>query len=275
MSEDGIAAGVGRTALLLASARAMETGRSGLVDDRFARLFVLAAGAPSGLPVELPAEETGTRQFWHDFALGAGLRSRFFDDFLLAHDGGQIVLVAAGLDSRSYRLNWSAGTKVFEIDQPAVLAFKGHVLADEWAACTRCVVPVDLREDWAGVLQRSGFQPGEPTAWLLEGLMPYLSPTDVETLLDRITNLSAPGSSIALNHFSGIRSAPPLADALDFDVLALLQVEDQPDPAELLHRRGWSVTRSPSRDIAALYDCEQSWRKKRLDVIGTGVTGTK
>ena len=41
----------------------------------------------------------------------------------------QIVLLAAGLDSRAYRLDWPDGTVIYEPDQPQVLEFKREVLA--------------------------------------------------------------------------------------------------------------------------------------------------
>ena len=49
------------------------------------------------------------------------VRTRFFDDFFLdATDAGvrQAVILASGLDSRAYRLQWPEGTVVYEIDQP-------------------------------------------------------------------------------------------------------------------------------------------------------------
>ena len=60
------------------------------------------------------------------------LRTRYFDDFLLritAEQGiGQVVLVAAGLDTRAFRLAWPAQTHVFELDRPAVLDYKAQIL---------------------------------------------------------------------------------------------------------------------------------------------------
>jgi hypothetical protein len=49
------------------------------------------------------------------------VRTHFFDDhFTRAAAAGirQIVILASGLDSRAYRVNWPDGTTVFEIDQP-------------------------------------------------------------------------------------------------------------------------------------------------------------
>ncbi len=55
------------------------------------------------------------------------VRTRFFDEFFTgATKAGieQAVILASGLDTRAYRLQWPAGTVVYEIDQPQVIAFK-------------------------------------------------------------------------------------------------------------------------------------------------------
>ena len=61
-----------------------------------------------------------------------GLRTKYFDDYLLA----AVEWRAAGGDPgvrfgcRAYRLDWPAGTTVYEIDQPQVIEFKTRTLAD-------------------------------------------------------------------------------------------------------------------------------------------------
>ena len=40
-----------------------------------------------------------------------------------------MVLVAAGLDTRAYRLQWPTGVHLYELDLPEVLTFKEAVLA--------------------------------------------------------------------------------------------------------------------------------------------------
>lgn len=35
-------------------------------------------------------------------------------------------------------------------------------------------MPVDLRHDWPQALRDAGFEAGRPTAWLAEGLLPFL-----------------------------------------------------------------------------------------------------
>lgn len=62
------------------------------------------------------------------------IRTRFFDDYLLAACAAgcrQVVLLAAGLDTRAYRLDWPPATHLFEVDLPCVLLFKEHLLARE------------------------------------------------------------------------------------------------------------------------------------------------
>jgi methyltransferase (TIGR00027 family) len=102
------------------------------------------------------------------------IRTRFFDDYLLdatAHGIRQVVLLAAGLDTRAYRLRWPPDVDVYELDLPEVMGFKGEVLTERRAAsrCERTVVPIDLRKDWTVPLSKAGFSSSEPTAWLAEG----------------------------------------------------------------------------------------------------------
>lgn len=132
----------------------------------------------------------------------AVIRTRFFADYLIkaAGDGiRQLVLLAAGLDTRAFRLPWPDGVRLYELDLREVLRFKDRVLAARTviARCERTVVPVDLREDWPGVLIDAGLQTGEPTAWLAEGLVIYLTAAETVDLLTRLGQLSAASSSLA------------------------------------------------------------------------------
>ena len=68
------------------------------------------------------------------------------------------------------------GTTVYEIDLPKVLEYKAQTLAGHGAApvADRRPVPVDLRHDWPRALHDAGFDASQPTAWLAEGLLPFL-----------------------------------------------------------------------------------------------------
>jgi methyltransferase (TIGR00027 family) len=185
---------VAATALLAAAVRAEESARDEpLVTDRFAerlagdqgRQLLADAVAATG---QAPAEII--------------IRTRFFDEALReAQDDGlsQVVIVAAGMDARAYRLAWLAGTTVYEVDQPQLIAAKDARLAAERPRCRRVAVGIDLADDWPNALRSQGFTSSERTAWLVEGLLQYIDAAAVDTLFARIDALSAPRSVVLYN----------------------------------------------------------------------------
>ena len=202
---------VGATALGVASARAAETESADpLIRDPFARVFLDAAGegvwnwhAGGDLPAEV-IEAVPELPLQMQAMVGyMASRTKFFDTFFLdAANAGitQAVILAAGLDARSWRLSWPDGVTVYELDQDRVLDFKLSTLTDHGAqpATNRKAVAVDLRHDWPKALQDAGFDPSQPSAWSAEGLMPYLPNAAQELLFERITELTAPGSRVAV-----------------------------------------------------------------------------
>src|ERR1700749_4952446 len=179
---------VGATALGVAAARAAETEKENpLISDPFARVFLDAAGdgvwnwysGGQELPAELVEFEPDLPLQMKSMVDYMASRTAFFDGFFLdaARAGiSQVVILAAGLDSRSWRLPWPDGITVYELDQPKVLDFKLSTLTEHGSApaCNRIAVPVDLRHDWPAALQQAGFDASAPSAWSAEGLMPYL-----------------------------------------------------------------------------------------------------
>jgi methyltransferase (TIGR00027 family) len=211
-SEGGrVLAGVEKTALGVAMVRAQETLRPDrLFADPYARAFVNAAPGsyrqPAASPdAGAPAAEDARESVGRLLSQRVVIRTRFYDTFLKTAVGegcGQVVLLAAGLDTRAFRLDWAGQVDLFELDLPGVLTFKDGVLAQAGATprCTRIVVPADLRADWPAELLSAGYAPGDRTAWLIEGLMIYLSATQAENLLAAVTGLSVPGSQLAFEH---------------------------------------------------------------------------
>ena len=136
----------------------------------------------------------------------------------------QIVILAAGLDSRAYRLAWPDGTVVFELDQPQVLEFKREVLTGSGDAPTaeRREVAVDLRDDWPAACGESGFDPSRPSAWLAEGLLVYLPAAAQERLFQAstrwrhraATSRSTTASRSATKPSTGTRSRTAVAGRL-------------------------------------------------------------
>ncbi|QBJ98166.1 SAM-dependent methyltransferase [Rhodococcus sp. ABRD24] len=261
LAEWDIVTGVGITALGVAAGRAIETHREGgLVSDPYAEAFVEAAAPPVPLPTRLgAAEDLGIP--WESMANYMGVRSRFFDDYFgAAGEVGidQVVLLAAGLDVRAHRLDWRPGTTVYELDAPKVLAFKDGVLEDQKARprADRRIVPVDLREEWTVPLQQKGFDDSRPSAWLAEGLLPFLPNAAKERLFRSVTELAAPRSRICVEHVDDVRGMLQEAQFHDMstrfgiDMAALWPDEEDFGPAEWLGEHGWDVDVVRSAEVA-------------------------
>lgn len=218
---------VGSTALFVAAARALEAQKTEpLAVDPYAEVFVRAVGgdwadvldgkAPDNLLAGGPSEATGHgSDFGTYFVRFQGARTRYFDAyFAAATEAGirQIVLLAAGLDSRAYRLAWPDGADIYEIDQPQVLEFKRAVLTErgEVPTARRHEIAIDLREDWQRALRAKGFDPSAPSAWLAEGLLMYLPAAAQEQLFSGIDSLACPGSRVAVEE-----SLPMPAEVLE------------------------------------------------------------
>ncbi|GAA2617326.1 class I SAM-dependent methyltransferase [Streptomyces axinellae] len=248
---------VGRTALLVAAARAIETHRpDSLARDIYAEHFVLAAPASADWPVRIQQVPDGdANPLWGRFARYFGLRTRVLDDFLLrsAHEGGvrQVVLLGAGLDTRAFRLDWPPGCVIFEIDREGVLAFKHQVLDGLPAAPNAARVPiaVDLRADWAASLTDAGFDTAAPSVWLAEGLLFYLSSAAETHLIDTVDRLSTGGSALAFEvkldkDLLEYRDSPLYTSThhqIGIDLLSLFNREKRPDSAGALVGKGWTT----------------------------------
>ena len=206
-----IATSVGTTAVMVAAARAAETDKPDpLIRDPYAKVLVSQAGTgvwesmlDDSIVEKIESVDPETAAIFQHMRSYQAVRTHFFDaHFAEAVATGirQVVILASGLDSRAYRLDWPAGTTVYEIDQPKVLAYKSATLAAHGATplADRHEVPIDLRQDWSAALVGAGFDPNAPTAWLAEGLLMYLPADAQDRLFTQVTELSAPGSRIAV-----------------------------------------------------------------------------
>ena len=276
---------VGATALGVAAARAAETESDHpLISDPFARVFLDTVGdgewnwfgAPE-LPAEVVEAEPALPLRMKSMVSYFASRTLFFDTlFLDAANAGirQVVILAAGLDARSWRLPWPDGVTVFELDQLRVLDFKASTLHEHGAepTCHRVGVPVDLRQNWPKALQQAGFDASAPSAWSVEGLLMYLPATAQELLFDRIQGLTAAGSRVGIEALS-----PNFADP-DFTaqrrersdrVRALMAkadpqqevprteelwyFEDREDVGDWWRRHGWDVAVTTSEELMTGY----------------------
>jgi len=270
-----IATSVGATAVMVAAARAAETDKDNpLIRDPYAKVLVAGAGtgvwefmldnefvakvADSDPEVAAVVEHMGSYQ---------AVRTHFFDEFFTAAAGAgirQIVILASGLDSRAYRLQWPAGTTVYELDQPKVLEYKAATLNQHGATpkAPRREVPIDLRFDWPKALREAGFDPSMPTAWLAEGLLMYLPADAQDRLFEQVTELSAAGSRISAEtvgihaadrrermreRFERLAAQFGIDDTLDVGELTY-EDPDRADVAVWLDEHGWQSTAVTSQD---------------------------
>ncbi len=248
--------GVGATALGVARLRAREDARPDrLVADPYAG-DILAAAAAAGSPWAAVSPQAGP-DFFALMADQVAVRTRFLDLTLLRLTRAgcaQVVLLACGMDTRAFRLDWPDHTRVFEVDFGEVLAFRDAALASHGRVprCDRVGVSADLRQDWPTALRSAGFNPTQATAWLAEGILYALAPDATDTLLDRITELSAPGSTLALDHVEDSPYLRAARAAVSPELVTLWQG----GPADLtgwLTDRGWQPTINDLHEVAAGY----------------------
>src|SRR6202022_107804 len=274
-----LASSVGATATMVAAARAAATRSSQpVITDEYAEPLVRAVGLdvfPKLASGELDSDDlekgVGFPRIVDTFAA----RARFYDDYFAAAGKAgvrQVVIMASGLDARSYRLAWPAGTTVYEIDQPEVIAFKTATLTGLGAEPTadRRTVAIDLRQDWPTALREAGFDPDRPTAWIAEGLLGYLPPDAQDRLLDNITALSAAGSRFATESIAGrddldeeaIKERMKAVSArwrehgFDLDMTELIYFGDRNEAAEYLKSHSWEIIGRTNRELFADYGLE-------------------
>ena len=138
------------------------------------------------------------------------VRTRFFDDLLSYSQANQVILLASGLDTRAYRYPWNPGTNVYELDYPEVLSYKATLLETTTPSCNHYLIPADLTQPWKEKLLESGYQPGAPSVWLIEGLLMYLVAEQVHALLGTVSDLSSADSWIGVDliNANGVNYGP-------------------------------------------------------------------
>jgi methyltransferase (TIGR00027 family) len=264
-----LASSVGATATMIAAGRAMASKTEHpLINDPFADPLVRAVGLEFFVKmidgsVDFSTTENASSARREAIINGVAVRTKYFDDCLLAAmDAGvrQVVILASGLDSRAYRLNWPAETVVYEIDQPQVIEFKTTTLADLGAqpTATRRTIPIDLRSDWPAALQAAGLDAAAPTAWLAEGLLIYLPSEAQDRLFDNITAMSAAGSTVATEYVPGLGDLDPervrertaaLREHIDIDMPSLVYTGERSHVVEYLRSKGWDAVGTPRAEL--------------------------
>jgi len=245
------------TAWWTAAARARESERP---DRLFHDPWAMVLAGPEGLAdfdSSVAAQGNGTLDI-------QSISTRFFDEFLLnatmARAIEQVVIVAAGLDTRGFRISWPDWTVLFELDQPSVLAYKESKLAsvEARASCSRHVVGVDLNGQWIDLLCAEGFDRHRCSAWLLEGVLYFLPERAAITILDAITFLSPPDSRLGFDVVNNAMLTAPETrywiERMDSIGVPWLFACDKPEVS--LANRGWKATvRQPGEGDAYFGRC--------------------
>ncbi|MFL5349286.1 MAG: class I SAM-dependent methyltransferase [Hyalangium sp.] len=142
------------------------------------------------------------------------LRTVLIDAYLreaLARGIRQVVILGAGLDGRAYRIQELGETTVFEVDHPDTQAFKRSRLEPLTPTAKQLrFVSVDFEKDSLDrALEQAGQLTGEPTFFIWEGVVMYLTDQAVRGTLRVVASRSAPGSSILINYsVPGTRPGP-------------------------------------------------------------------
>lgn len=252
------AASAGAATATGAAAAAATATASGTASDA---ATTATATADRSVDAEVPA--TRRDAFYRGLFQHIVLRTRFFDDYLIEataeHALRQVVILAAGLDTRAHRLPWPDGVRLYEVDLPEVLAFKQRVLNEQQARprCARTALAADLRTDWPTPLRAAGFVPDEPTAWLIEGLLVYLSAEEAAQLLRTVGEQSAPGSRLTFSGAADFRNGPLMAAGRALPSMrkvSALWKGGLDEPADTwLARHGWQPRTYSRKAVASSY----------------------
>eukprot|EP00878_Enallax_costatus_P004256 GHUV01004486.1.p1 GENE.GHUV01004486.1~~GHUV01004486.1.p1 ORF type:complete len:442 (+),score=110.56 GHUV01004486.1:1220-2545(+) len=207
------------------------------------------------------------------------VRTQWFDEGMQrAFDNGvkQVVVIAAGYDTRAYRLH-RPGVRFYEIDLPHASKRKQDLVRGLLPASKFPrpeFVAADLSKvKLADALANTTFDPNLPTFFTAEGLIYYLPPTAVQQLLTCISNISAPGSHLMMDflHLSTLKGDVwhPGFETLMLSVwnkgeTMYSGIDDRPEAIEkLLRLFGFKMQAVlTARDLVKLYMPHQKYRAK-------------
>ena len=183
---------------------------------------------------------------------GMAVRTEFYDRCVLdaaVRGFRQVVVLGAGYDGRALRFSDSP-MRWIEVDHPASQADKRRRLSRIAAPVARVTfVAVDLAlDDLDASLDAAGHDTAAPTLWIAEGLLPYLPPPAIRSMLRTARNRSLAGSLLAVNVLVSARtSARGRAGRTVVDGLLVAIGErrltsfGEGDLEALLEESGWKV----------------------------------
>ncbi|MEA5470095.1 SAM-dependent methyltransferase [Spirulina sp. 06S082] len=227
------------SARLMAALRAKETVRKDrLFSDPFA----------AQLAGEDAFNFANTKSLPRDIAYLA-IRTKLFDDFFqeAMTNISQVVILAAGMDTRAYRLSWPENTCLYELDFSGILEYKENIIGRVSPNCQRIAIAADLTQPWTHLLLEQGYQRDRPSIWLLEGLLMYLEASQCDRLMQDVFALTAPRSQLGLDLID--RQA---VDGEPYNGYFRFGVDD---PEEFLKQYGWTAQIIDPAELAVRFGC--------------------
>ncbi|SRR5258708_7727465 len=205
-----------RTALYVAFGRALaDIGASHVPDfhDPIARLFLSDKGKKRLAKVEQALREGRTGFLFRASLVSAdimALRTSAIDAAVrdaVARGATQLVILGAGYDARAWRMKELAGVRVFEVDHPATQnAKRSHLSQLPPPIGKISFVPVDFeRDSLDAALDRAGHDRTQPTCWIWEGVVMYLTHDAMRGTLASIAARSAAASTLIVNYHAANR----------------------------------------------------------------------
>ncbi len=169
---------ISETAFLVAMYRALETDRpDALFQDPLARIL---AGGQGAMHVEVLGDQERA-------TTAIAIRTRVMDELieqLIKSSGVDTVInLAAGLDTRPYRLSLPASLRWIEVDLPDILAYKEQKLQNQQPNCSLERIKLDLDDSAArhALLARINAETTQALV-ITEGLLGYMSELKVASL---------------------------------------------------------------------------------------------
>jgi len=181
----------------------------------------------------------------YEFVRGcAGLmapRTVAIDDAIREHPAEQLVILGAGLDARAWRMPL-ADAVVFEVDHPATQADKQERIGGipPTARDVRFVATDFAQQTIGEDLERAGHRSDLPSNWIWEGVVPYLTESQVEATVGAIARRTTPGDRLVVNY-----QAPSAKAGLGRMIgRAMLRAARSTDPwSAEPHRSHWTPKR--------------------------------
>jgi methyltransferase (TIGR00027 family) len=173
------------TAHWVAVYRALESKRSdALFNDSFAERLA----GPNGAEIAREANKRG------QISVPMIVRTAVFDEMIMdrVRNGGvdTVVNLAAGLDTRPWRLPLPSSLHWIDVDLPAITKYKADAMRDERPACNYEAVAADLTDAAARDAALARVTNCKSALFISEGLLVYLSAEQVGSLARAIHSVS-------------------------------------------------------------------------------------